>query len=143
MRSLSRLGQSISKPCVPVRGAVARRCVMLVVLGLTAGIAPAGAAAQEVAVGVYGRAGGGRVGRVHRHCSECHGADLRGSSHGPDLDILYEQVLIDVGGERLLFTIGKDGIPYGSSTGKPEGFSVAAKPCTRTSTSRLIARPPA
>ena len=36
------------------------------------------------------------------------------ASHIPgeslDMDVVYERVLIDIDGEKLLFTVGKDGI---------------------------------
>ena len=86
IRSLSGRSRSTSKPCVPVRVAVGRRFVMLVVLGLAVGVAPTGAAAQEAAASAFTaeQAAAGWA-TYARSCSECHGTDLRGSSHGPEL----------------------------------------------------------
>ena len=87
IRSLAGRSRTTSRPCVSFRVAVGRSSVMLVVLGSAVGIASIGAAAgQEVAAGGFTaeQAAAGWA-TYARSCSECHGTDLRGSSHGPEL----------------------------------------------------------
>lgn len=56
------------------------------VIGLAAGIFSVGAAGQEAVAGAFTaeQAAAGWA-NYARSCSECHGTDLRGSSHGPEL----------------------------------------------------------
>ena len=84
--NLSGRGGSTSRRRILARGTVGRAIAGLVVFGLSAGAPPAGAAGQEAAAGPFTaeQAAAGWA-TYARSCSECHGTDLRGSSHGPEL----------------------------------------------------------
>ena len=85
-RNLSGCGRATSRQRIPARGAVGRALTGLIVFGLSVGAPPAGAAGQEAAAGPFTaeQAAAGWA-TYARSCSECHGTDLRGSSHGPEL----------------------------------------------------------
>ena len=62
-------------------------------------------------------------------------------SHAPgeslDLDEVFERVLVDDGGQKLVFSAGKAGI-LGRTTARPANISVTRRRYFRTSTSRSI-----